>query len=92
MPPKNEQPEISPLVRYLRYSHLGFQLLVAVGLPTGAGIWADRRLGTGVLLTLLGLALGFSAGVYSVYREVFSASPKSPRGGPPRKQPPSQRS
>jgi hypothetical protein len=62
---------LSALAKYLRYSHVGVQFLVAVGLPTAGGIWADQRLGTGVLLTLLGLVLGFAAGVYSLYREVY---------------------
>ena len=70
-PSKDDRHEISPLVKYLRYSHLGLQFCVAVGVPTGIGIWADRRLGTGVLLTLLGLALGFGAGTYSLYHEVY---------------------
>jgi len=76
-PSKDKEPEFSPLVRYLKYSHLGLQFCISVGLPTGVGIWADRRLGTGVLLTLTGLVLGFGAGVYALCYEVF----------PPRKLP-----
>ena len=79
-PSKDQEPEIRALGRYLRYSHLGIQLCVSVGLPTGIGIWADRRLGTGVLLTLVGLALGFTAGLYSLYREVYPS--RDPSGGP----------
>ena len=80
-PSKDQEPEIRALGRYLKYSHLGIQLCVSVGLPTGIGIWADRRLGTGVLLTLVGLALGFTAGLYSLYREVYPS--RGPSGGPP---------
>lgn len=67
------------LARYLKYSHLGFQFLLAVGVPTGLGIWLDRRWGTKVLFTLLGLALGFTAGVYSIYGELFGR--RDGRGG-----------
>lgn len=71
VPSKGNSSQLSALAKYLRYSHVGLQFLVAVGLPTAGGIWADQRLGTGVLLTLLGLVLGFAAGVYSLYREVY---------------------
>lgn len=71
VPSKGNQSQLGALAKYLRYSHVGLQFLVAVGLPTAGGIWADQRLGTGVLLTLLGLVLGFAAGVYSLYREVY---------------------
>lgn len=93
MPSKDREPGTSPLAKYLRYSHVGLQFGLSVGLPTAAGIWADRYLGTGVLLTLIGLALGFGAGVFSLYHEVYrltgsSRAPGSPehgdkgRGGP----------
>jgi hypothetical protein len=59
------------LARYLRYSHLGIQFLVSIGLPLGLGIWLDRRWGTKVLFTLLGLAAGFTAALYSLYGELF---------------------
>lgn len=66
--------------RYLRYSHLGLQFLIAVGLPTWLGIWLDRRWGTTVLFTLLGLALGFTAGIFSIYAELFKRDGR-PGGG-----------
>lgn len=59
------------LGKYLRYSHLGIQFLLAVGLPVAGGVYLDQRLGTKVLFTLLGLALGFTAGIYSLYGELF---------------------
>jgi F0F1-type ATP synthase assembly protein I len=72
------------LGQYLRYSHLGLQFFFAVGLPLGVGIWLDRRLGTTVLFTLLGLALGFAAAFYSLYQELYrKRSKRAPR--PPSK-------
>lgn len=67
-------------MKYLRHSHAGLEFLVAVALPTAIGIWADRRLGTGALLTVLGLALGFGAGVISLCRQVFPPSRGSAGG------------
>ncbi|MBI4585681.1 MAG: AtpZ/AtpI family protein [Planctomycetes bacterium] len=55
----------------MRYSQLGATFCLAVALPTAGGIWLDRKLGTVVLFTLLGLVLGFAAGVYNLYIEVF---------------------
>ena len=67
-----EDPERrSPLSRYLRYSHVGIQFFVAVVLFTVLGVWLDSRLGTGVLFTLLGLALGFGGGFYAMYRDIY---------------------
>jgi hypothetical protein len=71
----NEPPK-SPLEKYLRYSHLGLLFFVSVGLFTAGGIWLDRRLGTLVLFTLLGLAVGFTTGVYALYRELFERRSK----------------
>ena len=64
------------MVKYLRYSHVGIQFFLSVGVPTGLGVWLDQRLGTGVLLTILGLVLGFTGGVYALYHEVFPAARK----------------
>ena len=50
---------------------MGLQFFVAVGLFTLGGVWLDRRLGTGVLFTLLGLALGFGGGFYAMYRDLY---------------------
>ena len=66
---------------YLRYSHLGMQFFVAVALFTGFGLWLDRILGTVVVFTLLGLALGFGGGTYSIYKAIFGE--KRPTKLPP---------
>ena len=68
------------LGEYMKHSHLGLQFLLAVGLPTAGGIWLDSTLGTRVLFTLLGLFLGFAAGVYSLYFELFRAKKRRENG------------
>ena len=68
----NKQSKI--IGKYLRYSYLGTQLFVSVGLLTGAGLWLDRKAGTIALFTLIGLALGFGAGFYSIYVALFPPS------------------
>lgn len=55
----------------------------AVGLFTWGGIWLDGRLETGVLFTLLGLALGFAGGLRALYKELFGST-RSPDEGEPR--------
>jgi F0F1-type ATP synthase assembly protein I len=46
------------------------EFFFAVGLPTAGGLLLDMHLGFLPLWTLLGLALGFAAGVYRLVREV----------------------
>jgi F0F1-type ATP synthase assembly protein I len=70
--PAEDPDRRSPLSGYLRYSYLGVQLAVSVALFTLGGVWLDRRLGTGVLFTLLGLALGFGGGFYAMYRDLYA--------------------
>ena len=73
------------LVWYLRYLYLGFELMLSVAVPTGVGMWLDRRWGTKLLFTLLGLVLGFTAGIYLIYGALFGrnggGSGRGPRGG-----------
>jgi hypothetical protein len=63
--------EKDPLQKYLRYSHLGMQFFLSVALFTAGGLWLDSKLGTLVLFTLLGLAIGFGGGTYCLYSELF---------------------
>lgn len=55
----------------LRYSHLGIQFSLTILIFVLAGHWGDDELGTRPLLILLGLALGFGAAFYLLYREVY---------------------
>lgn len=60
------------LQSFVRYSHLGLQFALTIGLLTAAGVWADRKWGLMPLFTLIGLFLGFGAGFYSLYRAVYA--------------------
>ena len=74
MPSGDPDKQSKIIGKYLRYSYLGTQLFVSVGLLTYAGLWLDRKAGTIPLFTLIGLALGFGAGFYSVYVALFPSS------------------
>lgn len=70
--------------------NLGFQLFVSIGVFTFLGLWLDRKVGTTPAFTVLGLALGFGAGFYSLYRELFPSSARG-RGESESEGPPSRR-
>ena len=69
-----KDPERPALAKYMRYYHLGITFFVGIGLFTLAGVWLDRELGTVVLFTLLGLALGFGGSLRSMYRDLYGDS------------------
>lgn len=54
----------------MRYAGLGIQLAVSLLVFVWAGQWADRKLGTGGLLTILAALLGFGGTMYSVIRKL----------------------
>jgi F0F1-type ATP synthase assembly protein I len=56
---------------YYRYSAAGLQLAVAGGLGLWFGWWLDGKAGTSPLLLILGMFLGFGAGIYSLYKDLF---------------------
>lgn len=80
MPRDPEESQSSVLAKYLQYSYVGLQFFLSIAIFTGGGIWLDRWLGTVVLFTLLGLALGFAGGLYSLYREVFQGRNSTTEG------------
>ena len=51
-----------------RYAGLGIQLAVSLVVFVLAGQWADRKLGTGGILTILGAFVGFGGTMYSLIR------------------------
>jgi F0F1-type ATP synthase assembly protein I len=59
------------LMEYMRYSASGMQLFAACGLGALLGWWLDGKAGTGPLLLVLFTFLGFGAGFYTLYRELF---------------------
>ena len=66
--------------KYLRYYHIGLQFFVGVGLFTFGGIWLDRKLGTQVLFTLLGLCLGFAGSLRSIYSDIYGEKKNAREG------------
>lgn len=52
----------------MRYAGLGIQLAVSLVVFVLAGQWADRKLGTGGILTVVAAFLGFGGTMYSLIR------------------------
>ena len=59
------------LAAYLRYSGAGMQLCIAGLLGALLGWWLDGKLGLSPVLLILGTFLGFGAGFYTLYQELF---------------------
>jgi hypothetical protein len=56
----------------LRYTGLGIQLAVTVGVLAWAGEWLDRRLGTGGIVTVVLVLGGFVVVIMGLVRELKS--------------------
>jgi F0F1-type ATP synthase assembly protein I len=54
----------------MRYAGLGIQLAVSVVVFVFIGQWADKKLGTGGILTIVGAFLGFGGTLYSLVRSL----------------------
>jgi hypothetical protein len=52
----------------MRYAGLGVQLAVTLVVLLLAGQWADRKLGTGGVITIAAAFLGFAGTMYSLVR------------------------
>jgi hypothetical protein len=52
----------------MRYAGLGIQLAVILVVFVFAGQWADRKLGTGGIITVVAAFLGFGGTMYSLIR------------------------
>jgi hypothetical protein len=57
----------STMAQVGRYSGLGLQWALSVGLFMAGGRWLDKRIGTDPYLTVLGAFVGGAAGFYSMY-------------------------
>ena len=51
-----------------RYAGLGIQLAVSIVVSVLIGQWADRKLGTGGILTIVAAFVGFGGTMYSLIR------------------------
>ena len=56
---------------YLRYSAVGIQFAVTIGLFIAAGWFLDHKLGTAPVFLLLGVFLGPPAAFYNLYQAVY---------------------
>ena len=54
----------------MRYAGLGIQLAVILVVFVLAGQWADRKLGTGGIITIVAAFLGFGGTMYSLIRSL----------------------
>ena len=54
----------------MRYAGLGIQLAVSLLVCVLIGQWADRKLGTGGVLTVVAAFLGFAGTMYSLIRQL----------------------
>ena len=54
----------------MRYAGLGVQIAVSLLVFVWIGNWADRRLGTGGLLTVVAAFVGFGATMYWLIRSL----------------------
>ena len=52
----------------MRYAGLGIQLAASMVIFVLAGQWADRKLGTGGIITIAAAFLGFGGTMYSLIR------------------------
>jgi ATP synthase protein I len=54
----------------MRYAGLGLQLAASLLVFVWIGQWADRKLGTGGLLTILAALVGFGGTMFSIIRSL----------------------
>jgi len=54
----------------MRYAGLGVQLGVTILVFVLVGEWADRKLGTGGIITIAAAFLGFGGTMYSLIRQL----------------------
>ena len=68
----------------MRYAGLGVQLAVSLLVFVLAGQWADRKLGTGGILTVVAAFVGFGGTMYSLIRTLNRQDDEKdggPKGG-----------
>ena len=71
-----------------RYSALGLEMAISVLIGVAIGYYLDKWLGTGPWLMILWIAIGFAAGVRSLYRAALRSGKdledkREGRGGAP---------
>lgn len=74
----NDSGKIKPrwFVQYAKYSDLGIRFALSIVIFLFIGKWVDRQLGTMPLFLVIGVLLGATAGLISIYRAVFPPDKK----------------
>jgi F0F1-type ATP synthase assembly protein I len=57
-----------------QYLDLGLRFALAVALCAGGGYWLDTKLNTIPLFLIVGLILGATSGLVTIYRAVYPAN------------------
>jgi ATP synthase protein I len=70
-----------------KYSALGLEMALSVVIGMGIGYYLDRWLGTGPWLMIVWIALGFAAGVRSLYRAAVRSGKELERDEEQRRKP-----
>ena len=65
------KPGLTGYGKYLRHYSQGLQFILPILLCTWGGNWLGRKYALVTLFTLLGLALGFAVGFWSLYKELY---------------------
>lgn len=73
-PDEGPSQRVSGMQDFARYSGLGMQLFLTIGIFALGGWWLDSKLGTSPFLLLLGVCVGFGAGFYSILHKVPGTS------------------
>jgi F0F1-type ATP synthase assembly protein I len=68
------------------YASAGLQFAISILVFLFAGQWADRRLGTGPWLMMIGLFLGAGASFYSMYKKLMAATEAEERAARERRE------
>ncbi len=55
----------------LRLIGVGWYIALCLVLGTLGGLWLDRKFGSGVVLTLVGVTIGLALALFGVYRMLY---------------------
>lgn len=75
---------------YLRFTEVGIQYAATIVVLTLLGIWLDHRLGTGPLLTIVLLLVGFGGATWNLVRTVLGPDRPSNKPNKPDTKPDSK--
>jgi len=81
---ENEPPDDrSSLARAMVWSSRVTTISLEMAVPGLVGVWLDRRLGTGMLLVVVGVILGFALGMWHLIKLANPTNPPGHQKKPP---------